>query len=76
MVLRKGLVADRSVGSHRFVSKLWLARSLTSQIWGVLATDPWTFGRVAGLAACFMPARRARKVDPLVALGCERREKQ
>src|SRR3984885_2442919 len=44
-----------------------LTRFLASQIWGVSATDPWTFAvvvtliAVAGLAACFIPVRRAMK---------------
>jgi putative ABC transport system permease protein len=54
-----------------------LTRFLTSQIWGVSATDPWTFTAVAafvvavGLGACFLPAHRATQVDPLVALRYE-----
>ena len=54
-----------------------LTRFLASQIWGVSATDPWTFGAVAalvvavGLAASYLPARRATQVDPLVALRYE-----
>jgi predicted permease len=54
-----------------------LTRFLSSQIWGVSATDPWTFTAVGafvvavGLGACFLPARRATKVDPLVALRYE-----
>jgi putative ABC transport system permease protein len=54
-----------------------LTRFLASQISGVSATDPWTFAAVAlltlcvGLAACFLPARRAASVDPLVALRYE-----
>jgi predicted permease len=54
-----------------------LTRFLASQIWGISATDPWTFGAVvamvaiSGLAACLLPARRAARVDPLVALRYE-----
>jgi len=77
MVLRKGfalLVVGISIG---LLASLGLTRFLSSQIWGVSATDPWTFGAVAalvvgvGLAACYLPARRATEVDPLVALRCE-----
>jgi putative ABC transport system permease protein len=54
-----------------------LTRFMASQIWGVSATDPWTFSGVAALvvavslAACFLPARRATRVDPLIALRYE-----
>ena len=77
MVLRKGfalLVVGISIG---LLASLGLTRFLSSQIWGVSATDPWTFGAVAalvvgvGLAACYLPARRATEVDPLVALRSE-----
>jgi len=77
MVFRKGLIMIAIGVLAGEVVSLGLTRLVKSQLWGVSAHDPLTFTAVlavlisVGLAACFLPARRATQVDPLVALRYE-----
>jgi putative ABC transport system permease protein len=77
MILGQGLrtiVIGVVVG---FAASLALTRTVASLLFGVRATDPATFAAVvlllaaAGLLACYIPARRATRVDPGVALRYE-----
>jgi ABC-type antimicrobial peptide transport system permease subunit len=59
------------------VGALWLGRAISSLLFGVTATDSLTFVTVSLLltavatAACYFPASRAMKIDPIVALQRE-----
>ena len=77
MILKQGLrTALLGVGIG-LGAALVLAQSIKSMLFGVGAADPFTFVAVAlalicvALTASYIPARRAMRVDPLVALKYE-----
>jgi putative ABC transport system permease protein len=77
LVLGEGLwIAACGVGVGA-IAALGLSHFLASQLYGVSASDPATFAAVAvllavvSLVACYVPARRAMRVDPMIALHYE-----
>ena len=77
MILGQGLRTILIGVAIGITGSLALTRTVESLLFGVTATDPLTFGGVtlllvgAALLACYIPARRATKVDPMVALRYE-----
>jgi ABC-type antimicrobial peptide transport system permease subunit len=80
MIVREGMsltVVGIVIGLAGAYVLMKYLQSLTELLFGVEATDPWTFAVIAvllgvvTLVACLVPARRATKVDPLTALRYE-----
>jgi predicted lysophospholipase L1 biosynthesis ABC-type transport system permease subunit len=77
LVLRQGLALGLIGCALGIGAALAVTRSVASLLYGVHPADPFTFAAVTGLlvgvalTACWLPARRAAKVDPTLALRAE-----
>jgi ABC-type antimicrobial peptide transport system permease subunit len=77
IVLREGVTLTAAGLICGLVGALLLTRVMASLLFGVSATDPGVYVGISLLllmvatAAWYLPARRATKVDPMVALRCE-----
>jgi predicted permease len=77
LVLNHGLKLTLIGAAIGLIGAYMATRAITSVLYGVSATDPLTFVSVSllligvALLACYVPARRATKVDPLIALRNE-----
>jgi ABC-type antimicrobial peptide transport system permease subunit len=77
LVVRQGIVLTTVGAILGAAAASGVTRYLASLLYGVRPVDPLTFGAVVmlllivALAACYIPARRATRVDPMVALRYE-----
>jgi putative ABC transport system permease protein len=77
MILKDGMIPVLTGLALGLLAAASIGRLISSQLYGVAARDPLTMSAVAivlsavGVCACWLPARRATRIDPLTALRFE-----
>jgi putative ABC transport system permease protein len=77
MIVKEGLIYAATGLVLGAAGALALTRALSGLLYGISPTDPWTFALVpvllcsAALLACYLPARKATRIDPMLALRHE-----
>jgi putative ABC transport system permease protein len=77
LILREGMLLGLAGIGAGLIASAWLSRFIASQLYGVAPLDALVLSGVSLLLlcvaflACYLPARRAARVDPIIALRCE-----
>jgi len=77
LVVRQGITLALSGVAIGMAASFLLTRLIRSLLFGVQATDPVTYAgislllAVVALLACYIPAQRAARIDPMVSLRCD-----
>ena len=77
LIIKRGMTLTLAGVAIGLIASLALTRLMETLLFDVSATDPLTFSLIAllltavAMLACYIPARRATNLDPMIALKCE-----
>jgi putative ABC transport system permease protein len=77
LIIKQGMILGGGGVIIGLIVSFAMTRVLASQLYGITSTDPWIFAAISllliliAVIACYIPALRATKVDPMVAVRYE-----